>query len=288
MKFAIWGFQANEETHQHVEEIIRHIKDAGHVALLLDSFAETLDLGDTETEQFSAEELDDDIDFILSIGGDGTLLSAAQAVMKRPLPLLGINLGKLGFLTGLERDWQEGLDKLFKGHYHVEERMVLNCKLHHIDGDQETYWALNDVVVERADTFNLLTTQVYVNDVYMNTYKSDGLIVSTPTGSTAYALSSGGPIVDPGLDAMLITPISAHTLSVRPVVLPDDREVHIQLVNPESQASLHIDGKSSHPLTATDRISIRSSSYRIQLVALPQSSFYEKLRKKLHWGRRFA
>jgi len=253
---------------------------------ILDSFADLLELNHSEVHSIAENDIPKDADFIISIGGDGTLLSAAQAVMRHPIPILGINLGSLGFLTTLERDWRAEFSQVLKGHYHIEERMVLNCRLEFADGSEETLWALNDVVIERADVFSLLPLEVRVGEELLNRYLSDGLIISTPTGSTAYALSAGGPILDPRLEAILITPISAHTLSVRPVVLNGEENIYIKLSNQDDHARLHIDGKDTRELDSSLQIRIRPSSYRIQLVVLPDNTFYEKLRKKLHWGQR--
>ncbi len=286
MKFAIWGFQSDAEISRHVTEILESLIREGHQLYLLDSFAELLGVDNPDVNVISENEIPSDTDFIISIGGDGTLLSAAQAVMRTPIPILGINLGSLGFLTSLERDWRSGLTEIIKGRYHIEERMVLNCRLEFPDGSEETLWALNDVVIERADIFNLLSLEVRVGDELLNRYLSDGLIMSTPTGSTAYALSAGGPIIDPSLDAILITPISAHTLSVRPVVLTGEENIYLKLSKPDSHAHLHIDGKNTRQIDSSLRIRIRPSAYRIQLVVTPENTFYEKLRKKLHWGQR--
>ncbi|NQV14798.1 NAD(+)/NADH kinase [bacterium] len=286
MKFVIWGFQSDVEIKKHFLEILDTLVSEKHVLYLLDSFAALLDIEYPQVHIITEDEIPADTDFIISIGGDGTLLSAAQAVMRSPIPILGINLGSLGFLTSLERDWRPGFTKILKGHYHIEERMVLNCRLEHADGSEETLWALNDVVIERADVFSLIALEVHIGDELLNRYLSDGLIVSTPTGSTAYALSAGGPVMDPGLDAILITPISAHTLSVRPVLVTGEKNIYINLSTPDSNAQLHIDGKNTRQIDASLRIRIRPSSYRIQLVVIPENSFYEKLRKKLHWGQR--
>lgn len=286
MKFAIWGFQSDTEVCKHVTEILDLLLAEGHEPYLLDSFASMLDIDHPEIHVIREDQIPSDTDFIISIGGDGTLLSAAQAVMRAPIPILGINLGSLGFLTSLERDWRSGLNDIIKGRYHIEERMVLNCRLEFSDGSEETLWALNDVVIERADIFNLLSLEVRIGDELLNRYMSDGLILSTPTGSTAYALSAGGPIIDPRLDAILITPISAHTLSVRPVVLTGKENIYINLSKSESHAHLHIDGKNTRQIDSSLRIRVRPSSYRIQLVVTPDNTFYEKLRKKLHWGQR--
>ena len=286
MKFAIWGFQGDTEIARHVVEILDKLISNGHELFILDSFAKLLEMDDPDVHTITENELPKDTDFIISIGGDGTLLSAAQAVMRSPIPIVGINLGSLGFLTSLERDWATGFEKILNGHYHIEERMVLNCRLEFPDGSEETLWALNDVVIERADVFSLLALEVWVGDKLLNRYLSDGLIISSPTGSTAYALSAGGPIIDPSLDAILVTPISAHTLSVRPVVLPGDKNIYIKLADGARHAHLHIDGKNTRDIDPSLRIRIRPSSYRIQLVVLPENSFYDKLRKKLNWGQR--
>jgi NAD+ kinase len=286
MKFAIWGFQNENEVAQHVTEILEILISEGHELYILDSFAKLLELEHQEVQPINEKEIPQDTDFIISIGGDGTLLSSAQAVMRSPIPILGINLGSLGFLTSLERDWRAEFYKILKGHYHIEERMVLNCRFEFPDGSEETLWALNDVVIERADVFSLLPLEVRVGDKLLNRYLSDGLIVSSPTGSTAYALSAGGPIIDPRLDAMLITPISAHTLSVRPVVLDGNQSIYIKLLEEADHAHVHLDGKSTRQIDPSIRIRVRPSSYRIQLVVLPENSFYDKLRKKLHWGQR--
>ena len=286
MKFAIWGFQSDGEIKTHVDEILSKLLEEGHELHILDTFAEQIDCQIDEVNKITEDEIPQGTDFIISIGGDGTLLSSAQAVMRTPVPILGINLGSLGFLTSLERDWRSGLDDILRGHYRIEERMVLNCRLEFEDGSEETLWALNDVVIERADVFNLLATEVRVDDELLNRYLSDGLILSTPTGSTAYALSAGGPIMDPRLDAISITPISPHTLSVRPVVLTGEDSIYVRLSEPKGHAHLHVDGKDTREIDGSMRIRIRPSSYRIQLVVTPDNTFYEKLRKKLNWGQR--
>lgn len=286
MKFAIWGFQSDAEIKSHVVEIFEKLRSENHELFILESFAQQLNLTNSEIHLITENEIPRDTDFIISIGGDGTLLSSAQAVMRTPIPILGINLGSLGFLTSLERDWRSGLDDILRGHYRIEERMVLNCRIEFEDGSEETLWALNDVVLERADVFNLLATEVRVGDELLNRYLADGLILSTPTGSTAYALSAGGPIIDPSLEAILITPISPHTLSVRPIVLTGENNIYLKLSNSDGHAHLHIDGKDTREIDGSMRIRVRPSSYRIELVVTPDNTFYEKLRKKLHWGQR--
>ena len=287
MKILIWGFQVNPEIRDSVMDLIARLRDSDHRVCILDTFAEAIQLNNN-IEHIKEDTVPDDVDMILSIGGDGTLLSAAQSVMKRPIPILGVNLGSLGFLTGLERDWRSNLEDVLAGHYTVEERMVLNCRQVNPAGVEETFWGLNDVVIERGEYFDMLAMQVHVNGRYLNTYSADGLIISTPTGSTAYNLASGGPILDPGLDAIIITPISPHTLSVRPIVLPAEARIEITLVKPNQKGRIYIDGKVWRPLNSDDGLRVRTSSYRIKLVTLPGLTFYDKLREKFHWGRRSA
>lgn len=287
MKILIWGFQVNPEIHSSVIDLIARLKNSDHVVCILDSFAEAIHLLNN-IEHIKKETVPDDVDLILSIGGDGTLLSAAQSVMKRPIPILGVNLGSLGFLTGLERDWRSNIEDVLAGHYTVEERMVLNCRKINVAGVEETFWGLNDIVIARGEHFNMMVMKVQVNGQYLNTYSADGLVISTPTGSTAYNLASGGPILDPGLDAIIITPISPHTLSVRPIVLPAEARIEISLPKQNQHGRVYMDGKVWRPISSEDSLRIRTSSYRIKLVTLPGLTFYDKLREKFHWGRRSA
>jgi len=285
MKILIWGFQVNPEIHSSVIDLIARLKNSDHAVCILDSFAEAIELKNN-IEHIKKDAVPDNIDLILSIGGDGTLLSAAQSVMKRPIPILGVNLGSLGFLTGLERDWRSNIEDILAGHYTVEERMVLNCRKMNMAGVEETFWGLNDIVIERGEHFDMMVMKVQVNGQYLNTYSADGLVISTPTGSTAYNLASGGPILDPGLDAIIITPISPHTLSVRPIVLPAAARIEISLTKQNQKGRVYIDGKVWRPISSEDRLRIRTSSYRIKLVTIPGLTFYDKLREKFHWGRR--
>lgn len=287
MKILIWGFQVNPEIHSSVIDLIAQLKESDHTVCILDSFADAIHLTNN-IEHIQKDAVPDDVDLILSIGGDGTLLSAAQSVMKRPIPILGVNLGSLGFLTGLERDWRSNIEAVLAGHYTVEERMVLNCRKVNPTAPEETFWALNDVVIERGEHFNMMVMKVQVNGQYLNTYSADGLVISTPTGSTAYNLASGGPILDPGLDAIIITPISPHTLSVRPIVLPANAHIEITLAKLDQKGRVYIDGKVWRSISSEDSLHIRTSSYRIKLVTIPGLSFYDKLREKFHWGRRSA
>lgn len=221
-------------------------------------------------------------DCALVLGGDGTVLQAAHAVMNRNLPLLGINLGTLGYLAQIEKkDWQSALRKVLAGAYSVEERMLLEGSVP--DGGRE--YALNDVVFARKGALQILNLDVFVNGQFLNSFNADGIIVSTPTGSTAYNLSAGGPIVEPGAKMIVITPICPHTLSSRSVVLSSDDVVQIRIGSTSTakvlEAEVHFDGRRSAILKTGDKVTIHRSGKTVRLVLLEQRSFLETLHRKM-------
>lgn len=221
-------------------------------------------------------------DCALVLGGDGTVLRAAHAVMDQDLPLLGINLGTLGYLAQIEKkDWQAALRKVLAGDYSVEERMLLAGS---VPGGGSEY-ALNDVVFARKGALQILNLDVFVNGQFLNSFNADGIIVSTPTGSTAYNLSAGGPIVEPGAKMIVITPICPHTLSSRSVVLSSRDKVEIRIGSTSTakvlEAEVHFDGRRSAILKTGDTVAIRRSEKTVRLVVLEQRSFLETLHRKM-------
>ena len=226
-------------------------------------------------------------DLAISLGGDGTVLCAARHIINADIPLLSVNAGGLGFLSGVEpAGFEKFFDEIVKDKYRIIERFFLDVKVRSV-GRERRYISLNDCVIRARDP-RAFSLDVYYNGVFLSKYFGDGLIISTPTGSTAYNLASGGPILDPGLDAIIITPISPHTLSVRPIVLPAEARIEITLAKPHQKGRVYIDGKVWRPISSEDGLRIRTSSYRIKLVSLPGLTFYDKLREKFHWGRRSA
>lgn len=223
--------------------------------------------------------LDTPIDIIISIGGDGTLLSAVHQTGGSGVPIVGINFGHLGFLTTAGRDDIEKLAEcLTTGSYSIEQRTMLEVKT-----SGSTLYALNEVYLHRLDQSPLLHTQVEVDGYMVATYAADGLIVATPTGSTAYSLSCGGPILAPGSGSIVITPIAAHTLTLRPVVLSDN--VSLRLHNEESDivCALGVDSYVTQ-LSGTDAVEIRKAPYQVSLVRIGQQNFFSAIRDKLMWG----
>ncbi len=226
-------------------------------------------------------------DLIVAVGGDGTMLYAAGLAREHDVPLLGINRGRLGFLADVTPDEMlQSLDKILDGEYSRESRLLLHARLVTPDGSVVTAAALNDIVLQRRETGRMVDFQTSIANKHVNTHSGDGLIVATPTGSTAYALSCGGPIIEPQLDAIVVVPVCPHTLSDRPIVVPAHLEIEVRLIERvDTQAEVTADGHSFGALTAKDRLLISAADKRITLIHPPGYDFYEILRSKLHWGR---
>jgi len=231
------------------------------------------------------EEIGSRVDMIVAFGGDGTLLMAARSVRKFNVPILGINLGAFGYLTVFNlNEMIEALEMIYRGDYRTEKRMMLDVLVRGGGKTQEDYSVLNDVVINRGNLSRMVDLEVIVDDRYLTTYKADGLIVSTPTGSTAYSLSAGGPIVFPVLDSIIINPICPHTLTNRPVMLPESASIRVVLWTKGLGATATLDGQLSFDLRSGDSIVIRKSKYVTNLVTSPRREYLQILRSKLGWG----
>ncbi len=233
------------------------------------------------------KELSSRPDLLVAIGGDGTMLYAAHLVLANQIPLLGINRGRLGFLTDVTPDDLEaGFDEVLAGNYGRESRLVLQAELISSGQPAQHHMALNDVVVTRWQSGRILDFETYIDGSYVNTHGADGVIVATATGSTAYALSSGGPIIQPELDVMELVPICPHTLSDRPIVIDGRSEVEVKVpAGPDSLAQITCDGRQFGELTPGDRLLIRAAPHRATMIHPPGHDYYKILRSKLHWGR---
>jgi NAD+ kinase len=230
----------------------------------------------------SAEDLVQECDMILSFGGDGTLLATARTVGPREKPILGVNLGGLGYLAEISlASLYSRVEELLSGTYRVEDRMVLKCRVQ--DSPQE-YTALNDVVIDKGSFPRVIRIRTTIGHRYLNTYTGDGLIVATPTGSTGYSLSAGGPIVEPALNALIVNPISPHTLTDRPMIIGSDLEIEAMIESGHDNQILTADGQLERTLKVGDRIFIRRADYVVKLVLFPDKFFYDVLREKLKWG----
>lgn len=227
------------------------------------------------------------LDLLITFGGDGTLLRGARLLAGRDVPILGVNLGRVGFLTTATPETLDGaLAAAASGAYAVETRRVLETHIVGPDGrDRAGALALNDVVVHKAGVARVIGVRVSLDDEEIGRYSADGIIVATPTGSTAYSLSAGGPIVMPGVDALVVTAICPHTLAVRPIVVPGGSEVTIELAAPVGDDVLvSYDGQVGSTLKPTDRVRVRRSATTVRLVRLGKEGFFERMRRKLQWG----
>ncbi|MFC1749499.1 NAD(+) kinase [Pseudomonadota bacterium] len=258
---------------------------ARNIDVLLDeSAAKTL--AETELETVNIHQLGERCDLAIVVGGDGTLLHTARTLSDYDIPLVGINLGRLGFLTDISpNDMLQRLDEILSGQYNEEKRFLLNSS---VIRDGETILsdnAFNDVVVHKWNSVRMIEFETYVNGLLVHNQRSDGLIVSTPTGSTAYALSGGGPIVHPSLNAIILVPICPHTLSNRPIVL--DAESQIKLVVKDSDkphVRITLDGQTNHEIQDGDTIEIVKNSKPVRLIHPTDHDHYQILRAKLRWG----
>ncbi|NOX43148.1 MAG: NAD(+) kinase [Gammaproteobacteria bacterium] len=227
-------------------------------------------------------------DLVIVLGGDGTLLNAVRSLSDYKVPLLGINRGRLGFLADIQpREMEKHLNEILDGHYISNKRFLLHT---HIEREGEQISdsnAFNDVVVHKWDVARMIEVKIFIDGKYVNTMRSDGLIVSTPTGSTAYALSGGGPIINPSLNAIVLVPICPHTMSNRPIVIDGDSQIRIKVKNAsQSQAQVTCDGQINLGLVSGDYVLIHKKDNPVELIHPTNHDYYEILRAKLHWGER--
>lgn len=224
-----------------------------------------------------------DVDFVISIGGDGTFLRAASMVGSKATPIIGVNTGRLGFLADIHPDEiDHAIADIVDGHYAVEPHAVIMVEA---DGEiiEGSPFALNDIAVLKRDNAAMISVRTCINGEYLVTYQADGLIVSTPTGSTAYGLSNGGPIIVPDADILCLTPVAPHSLNVRPIVINDDSEITLEVESRSHNFLVAIDGRSEKLLEST-RLTIRKAPYTINIVKRDSRSYFSTLREKMMWG----
>ncbi len=233
------------------------------------------------------EKLRGAVDLLVVLGGDGTFLSAARLVAGSPVPLLGVNAGGLGFLTEVTMgELIPVMEELLAGQVAITQRRMLEAVVLRDGRDMVRQRVLNDVVVNKGALARIIDLEAHIDDQYLTTFKADGLIISSPTGSTAYSLSAGGPIVHPALRSIILTPICPHTLTNRPIILPDDRTIRISFGSPDGDVFLTFDGQVGYRVEAGDLLVVRTSPDALSLIKSPHRSYYEVLRSKLRWGER--
>ena len=228
-----------------------------------------------------------EVDLFIVLGGDGTLLSVSRLVEERRTPILGINLGSLGFLTEVTRDETiPVLERLLAGELEVSERLRLDVTIRRDGVEVARYRVLNDLVINKGALARIIDMEAWVDDTYLTTFKADGLIVATPTGSTAYNLSAGGPIISPTLHCLVISPICPHMLTNRPIIVSDEALIRIQVKFQDEEVALTADGQVGMPLHGGDVVEIRRSPHPTMLVISPTKDYFQILRTKLRWGER--
>ncbi len=246
--------------------------------------ATTAKLVDRESEYLKSD-IPKLADLIVVLGGDGTLLSAARLMVDFEVPLLGVNLGSLGFLTEVpSNEMLSTLEKVFAGDITLEQRLLLKTDVKRNGEMVASSYCLNDVVVSKGTLARMIRLHIYVDGQFMTGLRADGLIVATPTGSTAYCLSAGGPIVYPESDVIVLTPISPHVLTNRPVILPFQKKIEIHLVSEEDASMVTFDGQVGFSLRHEDVIEVQAAEKRLNLIVSPQRNYYDVLRAKLKWG----
>lgn len=261
-----------------------HLSQHGLRVVLDQQTAQNISAHHMETA--SRAEIGQQCDLAIVVGGDGTLLDAARSLSDFDVPLVGVNLGRLGFLVDVSpAEMSARLDEILAGNYTEEERLLLHCRVERngevlMEGD-----ALNDVVIHKWEVARMIEFETFINGKFVHTHRSDGLIVSTPTGSTAYALSGGGPVVHPALGALVLVPICPHTLTNRPIVVDANSRVEVIVSNREpTEGQLTCDGQIHYRVNTGDRIHIESKQRRLRLLHPPGYDYYEILRAKLHWS----
>lgn len=225
------------------------------------------------------------VDALLTLGGDGTLLRAARLLAGRQVPIFGVNVGRLGFLTTCGReDLEEALRRFVAGDYVSDARMALEAVVTEDGGRTDTWYALNDVVIKQGGKARVVRLHVEVNGEEIAQFAADGIVIATPTGSTAYSLSTGGPVVDPALESIILAPISAHSLSIRPLLLPPTAEVVVRVEDDDRDQLVTIDGQVGSSFGSRQRLTVRRAGRVVLLVRFPEMTFFWRMRRKLGWS----
>ncbi|MEJ6734973.1 MAG: NAD kinase [Flavobacteriales bacterium] len=288
MRIALYGSPFDNSKSKYIQHLI-HKLEQENVSICIenqffDFLEEQISFNKPVSSFDSYEELKERADVLLSIGGDGTLLNTITLVRDSGIPVLGINTGRLGFISSISTDQiDSAINQLLKGNYDIQERTLLQLESEN-DLFGETNIALNEVTILKKDTSSMIQIHAYLDDVYLNSYWADGLIISTPTGSTGYSLSCGGPIILPGTDNFIISPIAAHNLNVRPLVVSDKNVIRLKVDEREELALVALDSR-SRAIDPSLVLTIRKADFKIRLIRLEDQSFVSTMREKLMWGK---
>lgn len=286
MRVAIFGKGLNEIAYPFFNELLKELQDSNFEVFLYSLFAEELkpkiNFGAIKTFQ-QLTDLPKNPDYFISLGGDGNMLNAVALVHDSGIPILGINMGRLGFLSSVNREQiAEAVAALKFGNYKIDSRSLIKLSSHANLFNNKNF-ALNEVTVYKQQPNSMVSVNVYIDNEFLNSYWADGLIVATPTGSTAYSMSTGGPILSPQAKNFIITPIAPHNLSIRPLVIPDDKIVKIQVIGREDSYFVSLDAR-TESFNSNDELIIEKENFEVKLIRLPDENFFATIRAKLLWG----
>ena len=279
MRLGVIGHQGYDELPEILRTLFRLAPTLGIEAFLEEGLHDVAGKG-ARLEEPAA------LDGLVTLGGDGTLLRGARFLDGRDIPILGVNLGRLGFLTSCQsEDFEAALRNLASGDYVAQPRMALSAKVIDQGGQPRKQWrALNDFVLHKGGFARVVRLNVFVDDESIGTYAADGIVISTPTGSTAYSLSAGGPVVVPTLESIVLTPISPHTLAIRSLVIPADAEVTVEANESPTELLVTVDGQVGTSFVKGEKLKIRKADSPVRIVRFPGATFFERMRVKLGWG----
>lgn len=281
-KIGIISKSGRPEPREILEELLPRLRQQGHEIYVDPDTAALLKIGGHTRAEIASR-----VDAVIVLGGDGTMLSVSRLVAEKGIPILGVNLGTMGFITEINRDEiYQAVDAMLSDTFIIEERLMLCARIVREGEKIAEYTVLNDVVINKGALARIIDLEALINGVYVTTFKADGLIISTPTGSTAYSLSAGGPILYPTLNSIVLTPICSHTLTNRPIVLPDDFKVEITLKTLSEDVYLTLDGQVGFSLRNDDVIEINKSPFKTKLLIPCERDYFKVLRTKLKWGER--
>ena len=263
-------------------DLISFLEANGHVILINSKNVNSY--SDINLPMINSKSDYSEVDLIISVGGDGTFIGASRNVVGTEIPILGLHLGGLGFLAEvLINNFHVKLNEFFAGNYKIETRKILEAEVEYATYTKK-YYAINDIIVHRSETMGMCKIDTFVDDEFLNTYRGDGLIISTPSGSTAYNMSAGGPIVLPQLDIVTLTPICPHSLSARPIIIGNDQVVTFDLESSHKKIDLDIDGQQKISLMDVTKVNIKLSPDSLKVVRFSDYSFFRTLQTKLNWG----
>lgn len=290
MKVAVYGLFDLDKSKQPVEELFNHLKKFNFEVVVEKTFLVALksftDISES-FEKFTAfKDLDNSFDAMITVGGDGTILKAVTFIRHLDIPILGINTGRLGFLATVQKTQiKEAVEALHQRNYQIKERELLSVKTNTgLDDFNALNFALNEVAINRKDSTSMIVINTYIDDEFLNSYWADGLIVATPTGSTGYSLSCGGPVITPSAKSLVVTPIAPHNLNVRPLVIPDSSKIELQVSGRSDQFLVSLDSRIITVEKHT-KIYIQTTDFKLKMIHLSRQTFLKTLREKLLWGR---